>query len=298
MMQDEEFDLFRRILVALDASEPSLSALEIASAFAELSHGEIAGLFIAESDLLTLAGLRCSREVQLVGGALRQIDPQEIESELSRRAFAARRALERVASSRNLRWSFRSVQGHVRSEVAAAAAEVDLICVGRRRASRYGYAPLGSTLRTALASCAAVLIAGPENRSIGGAIGVLVDSAAFAPVGVQAGSRIAARTGQPLVAILAGLSEKDADSVRKAAADNLVANVPVRIVSSIHSDVEAIGRAVTKERVGLLVGSLPDESDMLERRQRLATVVECPVLLLSAPTPQRGRRRRKNVAAA
>ena len=72
----------RRILVALDASQHSLAALEAASELAEALKAELVGIFVEDVNLLNLAGLPFVREVGYPSGAARPLDSPSMERAL------------------------------------------------------------------------------------------------------------------------------------------------------------------------------------------------------------------------
>ena len=56
----------KRILVALDASEQSLTALETAATLAQAMQGELTGLFVEDAELLTLKALNAFERADVV----------------------------------------------------------------------------------------------------------------------------------------------------------------------------------------------------------------------------------------
>ncbi len=62
----------RRVLLPLDVSRDSLTALEIASNLAAALGGEVSGLFIEDTELLTAGSLPFAREVGSFSGISRR----------------------------------------------------------------------------------------------------------------------------------------------------------------------------------------------------------------------------------
>ena len=146
MNAQPESRAFSRILVALDSSRASLTALESAALLAEAMQYELVGLFVEDPDLMTLASLPFSREVRR-SGIIQNLDPEALRKDVARHAAAARYAMQQVAVRRHIRWSFRSIQGDVRTEVSAAA---DILCVSRRSSDRYRRQSMGNPVRMVL----------------------------------------------------------------------------------------------------------------------------------------------------
>jgi nucleotide-binding universal stress UspA family protein len=138
------------VVVALDASEPADAALEAAAELALRLRAELQGLFVEDRRLLGLARAPLAWRVSLATGSALPIEAASLESEVAALAARADRALNRAATSRGLRASFRRVKGSVDSEVLAAAGPADLLVLGwSGRSGRLGRR-LGGTARAAL----------------------------------------------------------------------------------------------------------------------------------------------------
>ena len=68
-----------RILVPLDASENSLTALDTAAELAAVLDAELEGLFVEDINLLQLCDFPFAREVSFLGPSFRRIDRAETE---------------------------------------------------------------------------------------------------------------------------------------------------------------------------------------------------------------------------
>jgi hypothetical protein len=94
-------------------------------------------VFVEDTDLLRVAALPFTREVGLVSGAVRPLEPGDVEGALRRRAEQARRSLADLAESARVKWSFRVARGTLQGEVLAAAGRADVVVTGERpRAGR------------------------------------------------------------------------------------------------------------------------------------------------------------------
>lgn len=145
---NEREQLIRRILVALDASAPSLVALEMAVQLAANLEAEIIGLFVEDINLLRLAGLPFAREVRRMSAATQQLSSRQVETELRAQATLARRALLAAAEQAHVNATFRVTRGRVDLELLAAALEADLLTLGRVSRPITRRVRLGSTART------------------------------------------------------------------------------------------------------------------------------------------------------
>lgn len=147
----------RRILVALDASPDSLAALQSALAFARLANAEIEGLFVEDTLLLDLAESPFAAEIAFTAQH-QPLSRARMEAKLRSQSDRARRALADAASAANIPWSFRSVRGRVSAELLAAAAEADLLALGRAGWSQRPPSRLGSTAAALFAADVPLLV--------------------------------------------------------------------------------------------------------------------------------------------
>jgi len=120
-----------RILVAVDASPPSLDALEAATELAANLQAELVGLFIEDINLLRLAETPFAREVGFFSGSIREFDSQQMQRQLHSQANRVRRRLSQLAERSQIRWSFRVARGVINTEILSAASNADLVIMGR-----------------------------------------------------------------------------------------------------------------------------------------------------------------------
>jgi nucleotide-binding universal stress UspA family protein len=137
----------RRVVVALDASAPSLEAARTAAELARTLGAELAGLFVEDVNVLRLARLPFAQQVPSSGGAARPLESEVLEAELRALAAWAREALAREAGLVQVSWSFEVRRGPLPDEVLAAAGRADVLVVGARGHSARGRP--GATARAA-----------------------------------------------------------------------------------------------------------------------------------------------------
>ena len=87
-MTDSQPAVFKRILVSLDTSDRGRAALEAAVRLALSTNAELQGLFVEDEDLVRLASLPFSREIELASASPREL--QSINMERSLRVAAER----------------------------------------------------------------------------------------------------------------------------------------------------------------------------------------------------------------
>jgi nucleotide-binding universal stress UspA family protein len=139
----------RRILVALDASNNGNATLEAAIRLAALLRAEVEGVFVEDIDLLNLAGLEWTRQINVSTGRAEPLDISAMEAAIRAQAAALRRALEMAAVRSRVPWSFRILRGRVAQELLTAANTADLLVID---ALQHALGPAARTGATAQAA--------------------------------------------------------------------------------------------------------------------------------------------------
>lgn len=133
MNGDTDRAQIRRVLVALDAASSGAAALDSAARLAALVGAELQGLFVEDIDLLRLAALPFAQEVSVSSAAERRIDASAVQALFRVKIEERRQLLAVAAQGAGARWSFRVVRGRTIDAAFGAAAEADLLFLGRRR---------------------------------------------------------------------------------------------------------------------------------------------------------------------
>lgn len=185
----------RRILVALDASEHSLAALQAAAEMAAKMEAELLGLFVEDANLLQLAGLPFAREVGGVAGTARRLDAPAMERSLKAQAERSRQALAAVAEPWRLHWSFRVVRGEVVDEVLAAAYEADLVSIGKIGRQPSAGGRLGPVARSVIAAAPRSVLLTRHEAPARPGVGVVYDDTPGSAKALWVGARLAREGG-------------------------------------------------------------------------------------------------------
>lgn len=271
----------RRILVALDASPLSLSALEAAVELAVLLEAEIEGLYVEDADLLRLAGISLVREIDALSAEPRVVDRTRLERQLRLQARRARRALESAAVARQLRWSFRTARGRVALEVRTAAAEADLLILGVRSATP-GRGP-GSTVRAVLREpTVPVMLLGRRAR-LGRTVFVIHDGSAAGRRALAVAADLSARGDRGLTVMLP-VPEGGSEGSQAAGVEARELGAEIRAVRlpgpGGRIEPRHLAAVLHTARCGLVVvplSALPEKPAALGK---LLGAVDCPVLLV------------------
>jgi nucleotide-binding universal stress UspA family protein len=121
----------RRILLPVDLSRDSLTAVDVAFDLAAALGGEISGLFIEDAELLTAGSLPFAREVGSSSGIPRPIGYSDIEHRLRSVAHKARTTLTQAGRRMKVRSCFRVARGDVSGEILTATGDADLVVLGK-----------------------------------------------------------------------------------------------------------------------------------------------------------------------
>ncbi len=205
-----------RILVALDTSTDSVSALEAAAKLAAGLQAELVGLFVEDINLLHLAMLPFTYEIERASGVSRQLNRDSMERDLQLQASQARRALARAAAGAELRWSFQVVRGEVKSEILKAALEADLLTIGRVSRSHRSRPALGSTARAVIESGPGFVILGGTPAKAGDPVVVTFDGSRAGSLALIAAARLADLDKAGLIVVLV---QEDKDIAEEPLAD-------------------------------------------------------------------------------
>jgi nucleotide-binding universal stress UspA family protein len=221
---------FRRLLLVLDAMS-GLASAEAAARLARRFEAEFAALYVESEELLRLAGHPGARliarpfETEPGEAASTNLDAAALARALQARADEIRRAVERAARESALNASFEVRRGRIAAEVAARAAETDLVVVAWAE-----YAAWPGPMSTGRAA-EAIARANPgsilflrEDRALSGPIVVSFDGDATAERALQAAVAIAGVSGNSCEVVLKTPKIHEADrwrnDIRTRLADN------------------------------------------------------------------------------
>jgi nucleotide-binding universal stress UspA family protein len=269
----------RRILVAVDASSHSLSALEAAAELAASLEAELLGLFVEDINLLRLAELPFAQEIGLFSGTRRRLDSQRVERQLQVQARRARQALATVANRAQVRWTFSVRRGQIASELLMAALDADLVILGKTGWSEQGR--LGSTALAVLTQGhgpAMILQRGVQLRL---PMLVLYDGSRVAQQALAVAAQLAQTKEDSVIVLLLADTMEAAETLREKASEWLGdRGMAVRYRWLSKADAPKLCQMVQQEASGLLVFHRDTPSLQGEELITLLNEIRCPVLLV------------------
>ena len=253
-----------RILVLLDGSPLSRSALAAAAEIAHQKGAPVLGIFVDDTNLIRSAGYGFAREVGGMSGQIRPVDRARLQARMDHLAREAALALGRVTSGRGMPQELIRCRGQVVSEVRQLARSDDLLILGRVGWSGGPGARLGSTARALLRdSPGEVLLWTERPRRPRGRVVVLInhDQAANQRV-LQVGAELARWHHQPLTVLVRGRGDDGA--------------VPARL----RTQLQALG---AQARIRVLAQQAPTLADVLAQENASHLVVSRGSRLLADP---------------
>jgi nucleotide-binding universal stress UspA family protein len=246
----------RKLLVAVDASQHSLIAMETAADLAASLKAELRGLFVEDIDLLRIAGLPVVREVQYPCGTAGYIDQARMERQLRAQAAQARQAIASVCQKRRIRWSFEVVRGNVRSEILAAATEADLLILGRVSRPLIRRLSIGSTALAAIQDSTTSVLLTQVDRKIRSPVVTFFHDSPCGQRALAIAIHLAQKTGGVLTILLLDEAAEQAarQSIRTQASDLLRrSKLIVRYRLLQDSGLATISQAVESEASGVVI---------------------------------------------
>lgn len=270
----------RKILVALDASSHSLSALNAAGELAASLQAELIGLFVEDEELLALTDLPFTGEVDFLSAHLRPLNRSHLERQLRLQAHWAHQALEEVARRVQVNWSFQVQRGRVSREVLAASSNVDLIILGRSGASLGGQKELGSTARVVLSQSPCMALFLKQGLCLGPPV-VLYDGSPIGAKALEVALQLMVQEPLSLTVLIPSGQEGEYDRLREELSRKLEGIVPeVRYRRLDPMDLETLVSLVKTVEGGVLV--LPQTTELLrgEFPRDLLDRLECPALVV------------------
>jgi len=215
MSQADSVWELRRILVALDASPDSLGALAAAVKLARQTAAELEGLFVEDTDLLSLADSPFAREIGYHSAKETALSRASMERKLHAQSELARKALESAAREAQVPWSFRTVRGHVTPELLAAAAEADLLAMGQLGWSVGSQLRIGSTALELMASTTPLLLSSRKPLPAKAALCAYYDGSPAAKRAFQVALQLASADSRNVLALVAAQNSEKAQSLRE-----------------------------------------------------------------------------------
>jgi nucleotide-binding universal stress UspA family protein len=226
-----------RITVMFGNTDADRSALEMLGLLTAETPSEILGLFMEDSELLSLADLPVAREYCCLTQVERQLDSADLQRQLRIQARSAQQTLAATAERIGFSWSFQTVRGSLANLLQNAAQEMDIMLLGAARRSLPLPGHFASTTLT---------------RPTRQPLSVIFDGSAVAQRALAVALRIARAGEQSLNVFLVATNAADFSSLR-AQSTELAGAVALRFHELLNPEFGEILATVRSERAGTLV---------------------------------------------
>jgi nucleotide-binding universal stress UspA family protein len=249
-MSEEESPL-QRILVALNASPHSQAALDAAVRLAEAFEADVQGLFVENEALRRAAQLPFSREVRAYTVSPKRLDDRRIQRQLRYQAEYAEHTLQYAAEQAEVAYDFDTVEGRVTHELVRAAAEVDLLVLGKTSTAS-SRRRLGSTSQTVLAEAPTSVLVLRESVAAQQPILTYYDGTETADTALRTAVQMVRRAPRPLTVLLPPPDDAETSRLR----DEVQARYGAETTLTVHPLTRAESRrlsAFARRNGGLVV---------------------------------------------
>jgi nucleotide-binding universal stress UspA family protein len=272
--------IIRRILVALDASPHSLAALAAAAELAAAMQAELQGVFVEDINLLRLAELPFTGEIGLYSSRYRTLEPAQLERQLRAQAERLRRIMAQTADRQQLNWSFQVTRGVIATELLGAAAQADLVILGKR-----GLSPLtrqlGSTARAILTQTAGPALVLQQGAQLKQPLLLVYDGSPSAQKALVTAAHLIREGRSPLIIFILADDQEQANQFINTVSTRLAnRGLTARFRLLATSAVTRLARLLQTEPGGLLIW--PADSPTLAGEDLIALLdqLHIPLLLI------------------
>ena len=273
--------LFRRILVAMDTSEQSRSALEAAAWFARLMDAELRGIFVQDEIWYRLGRLSISREISEITGRPRDLPENYMEQQVRVLEQRIHRQVKRICREFGVSHTWNSTKGSIENQVLQAAENADLITIGRSGHSHSREYKLGTTAQAIIRKADKPVLLLDKSLNPNKACIVVYDGTPAGQRALKTGLHLARENQNELHILgLAQTPESVQDLKREVEREVQQAEIPVRLHLMEQHNLWNLTRLLHRIRGGLLI--IPKKQPLIkdEWLGRIIHTADCPLLLM------------------
>ena len=270
----------KRITVAIDCSPHSRASLAAAAEIAGRLHAELLGIFIEDINLIRMAELPFTQEIQVHTARCEPFDLEKAERMLKQQSREASRLLRESAERFAIPHSFRTLRGTVPSLLLSAALDTDLLAIGRWGKTPSCKRGLGSAAQKAVRESKTSVLVTHAGFSLQSPVVVLFDGSAGAKKALETALGLV-REKTFLHVFLLGKNASEQTIIRKEAEQLLgrkTENAEFHAVPWTEGPM--LRQCIRMTSPGLLIVSENTEALKRETLYRLVDTVDCPVLLV------------------
>ena len=279
MSETEEKVIFHRILVALDNSQDSMAALNIAASFARLLEAELEGLFVEDDSWYQMAERGFHWEISAFTGTINPLEEHRMRLQIRAHSERIKRRLEEISERYDIIHSFRSVRGVVQKQILKATENADLITIGTFGHSVLRHGQLGSTARAILQFADKPVLLLRHGIRHGDRLTVIDNATEVSERCLETGKMLSSKLGMSLLIIRLQKDAPDEKALRN------TKEIGEKIPGALYVDLSPnttdhnFSSVIRQYKTGLLIGSRTYPLLQGNSLERLLIEVKCPMLL-------------------
>lgn len=281
MSEREREGEIARILVALDASSHSLSALQAAAELAARLQAELQALFVEDVDIRRLGALPFAEEVGVFSATCHPLDARELARQLEAQARQMRRRFHRTTEWIGVQCTFRRARGRVVPRILEAASEADMIILGKEAWSTFETGQLGPVVRQVLSKVPTPTMVLQAGAQLEQPMLAIYDGSQAAHRALSAAAILARRDHERLMVLILPSESEPTDRLRARAETWLEGRgLQIQYQTLSESSASRLAALVAHQGYGTVV--LPRQSSVLRDEAVLEFLdqTEVPVLLV------------------
>lgn len=270
-----------RIVVALDPSRHSRAALEAAVMMASRLDADLLGLFVEDVNVRRLGELPFAEEVGLFTATCRRVETHELSRQLQVQAGRVRREFGVRTRSFTRHCTFRIARGRVAGEILKAAAEADVVILGKGAWSPFETERLAPAVREVLRRTPASTLILRADASVEPPMRVVYDGTPLGDRAVSTAAELTKDEDGHLVIFLLADTPDEASRLESDVRERLAGlELELSFQRLTEASVSRLAYLVAREERGTLV--LPARTATLEVEAVLDFLDEtrAPVLLI------------------
>ena len=279
--QEESEKVFRKIVVAVDASSHSRSALRTAVNFARRFNAHMSALFVEDENILRAATHGHLSEVNSITGQVTNIPARALDKHIKRTSTKLRRLIELIGDRADIDFSYRSIRGDVAQTLKKVSDEtdVDLVTIGRMSQTYGDRGKLGTAAKHLLEHAEKPVMLLHRNVRPGSGIVLVYDPAYETDRLVDLARKLVGDTREKLT-IISTSDRDEAGPALKDLIDSMSnAGIPFQINHASTPDAHDVALSISRLQPALVLAS---RGHRLFQDQNLKTIVKhtkSPLLL-------------------
>lgn len=243
----------KQILVALDASPSSMSALENAVNLASRLSAEVVGLFVEDINLLRATQIPFTREISLFSSGFKRLESSDLERQLRAQANGVRRIMEKITGAKNVPTHFRVSRGSVVEEILDASKDADLLVLGKIGRSFPGFARSGSTVRRVVVQRPGMTLIWQTHGFLARPVVLIYDGSESGRKGLKAAIHLKQSQDGGLIVYLVAESQKDERKLRREVYHELEEKDEGAIFRTIGPELKNLSSMLKRESAGPVI---------------------------------------------